>query len=429
MVHKYTLPGEEKMKHMLKFRLSAVLMTALGIFCPIFIPASAWGGGVDMGPSECYSCRDNAPASNNSGGSGNSDYDYGAAQRAQEAAAAASAAERQRQAEAERIERERLAEEKRKQAEFIRGRDSAANSLKGSSGSALGQLKGLAGSDNSGLKGSGFDTGSAGLKELKGSDHGSSQPETTRTSLSGGTSNQGSGNEDSKNKEACRPSQDPSVVDLCFLGAKPAAIDPRMLKGMNPAERTALKTSAKNMAEDLLPFDKEIYQGLADMMGADPTKTGKQWPGPSNPGARYLNPLSEPEKVKAYWEKVNAGLHTHAEAEAKIATATRKGMDWRDLVARQEADPKFMQSKEKIIQNQDKAEGLARHQMFTKFKDFLEKQGGADWPDRIKNDKLFAARMVMEREALFKQMDQEIYGVRAKALQQMTGLVKGWKAK
>lgn len=97
-------------------------------------------------------------------------YDYGAAQRAQEAAAAAEA-ERQRQVEAERIERERRAEEKRqKDAAFIRDRDAAANTLKGSTGSAMGQLKGLAGADSSGLKGSGFDSGSE-LKGLRGSDH------------------------------------------------------------------------------------------------------------------------------------------------------------------------------------------------------------------------------------------------------------------
>ena len=100
-----------------------------------------------------------------------SNYDYGAARRAQEAEAAA-AAERQRQAEAERIERERRAAEKRqKDAAFIRDRDAAANSLKGSSGSAMSQLKGLSSSDNSGFKGSGFDSGSTGLKGLQGSDH------------------------------------------------------------------------------------------------------------------------------------------------------------------------------------------------------------------------------------------------------------------
>jgi hypothetical protein len=234
-------------------------------------------------------------------------------------------------------------------------------------------------------------------------------------------------NESLKKTEVCTPSQDSFVVDLCFRGEKPAVIDPRILKGMNPAERAVLKTSTKNMTEELLPFDKEIFQALADMMGADHSKTGKQWPGPNNPGTGYLNPLTEPEKVKAYWDKVNTGLYKHAEAQAKIVTATPKDGDWRDLVARQDADPKFRKSKERIIRNQDEAEVLARRQMFNKFREFLNKQGGSDWPDRIKNDKLFAARMVMERAALFKKMDDEIYIVRAKALQQMTLLVKGWK--
>lgn len=361
------------------------------------------------------------PRSGGGGGGGTStpSYDYGAAQRAQEAAAAAEA-ERQRQAEAER---ERLAEEKRqKDAAFIRERD--ASPLKGPSGTALNQLKDLSDTDGSGLKGSGFDSGGTGLKTLQGSD-----PTNQKIGSLGGSTSKAGSTKGSKNKEECRPSQDPSVVDLCFLGNRPATIDPRILKGMNPAEKAAIKTSAISMTENLLPFDKEMYLSLADMMGAGPAKTGRRWPGPDNPGARYLNPLTEPEKVKAYWDKVNSGLHAHAEAETKIVTATRKGIDWRDIVARQEADPKFRQAKEQILQNQDKAEGLARHQAFIKFTDFLEKQGGADWPDRIKNDKLFVARMAMEREALFKKMDQEIYSARGKALQQMTALVKGWKEK
>lgn len=384
-------------------------------------------GGIPSGPP----ARCDAPSR---GGN----YDNGAAHRAQAAAAAAAAAEaeRQRQAEAARIEQERLAEEARlaeekrkRDAEFIRDRDAAAGTLKGSSesGGALSQLKGMTGADSSGLKGSGFDSGGSSLKELKGSDHVGSQSETTRASLNGSIVKAAS-RDGGKNKELCPPTQDPSVVDLCFLGGKPKSIDPRILKGMSPADKAILTTSANNMTQDLLSFDKEIVQSLADMLRADPAKTGKQWPGPSNPGTRYLNPLSEPEKVKAYWDKVNAGLHTHAEAQAKIMKATPKGFDWREVVARQEADPKFMQSKDQILRNQDKAEVLARKQMFTKFTTFLEKQGGADWPDRIKNDKLFAARMVMEREMLFKKMDQEIYGVRANSLKQMTVLVKEWKA-
>jgi|GEM_PF-2378504 len=93
-------------------------------------------------------------------------YDYEAERRAREAEA-----ERQRQQEeAERAERERQAEIKRqKDAAFIRDRDAAANSFKGSTGSAMDQLKGLSGVDNSGLKGSSFDTGGTGQKGLRGS--------------------------------------------------------------------------------------------------------------------------------------------------------------------------------------------------------------------------------------------------------------------
>ena len=97
----------------------------------------------------------------NSGGStsapsGNAE----AARRAQEEAA-------ERQREAERIERERLAEEKRqKDAAFIRDRDAAANTLKGSTGTNTSSLKGLSGADNHGLKGSGTDAG-AQLKSVE----------------------------------------------------------------------------------------------------------------------------------------------------------------------------------------------------------------------------------------------------------------------
>ncbi len=420
------------MKQTYHITILTVLWTIMGTVCFVAAPAIAAEPAWWTQQKRNCGLPSNLAYNNwdgrcNTGGSAPTpSYDNGAAQRAREAEAAATA---ERQANADRIERERLAEEKRrKDAEFIRDRDAAASTLKGSSGPAMNQLKGLSGTDNSGLKGSAFDAGSTGSKGLQGSDHANEKASSQPATLLKGSSSSEGDNEVSKNKDSCRPSQDPSIVDLCFLGDKPATIDPKILKGMNTAERTALKTSANKMAEDLRPFDKEIYQGLADIAGAVSTKTAKQWPGPNNPGSRYLNPLSEPEKVRAYWEKVNTGLHAHAEAEARIVTAL-KGNDWRELSGRMDADPKFRQSKEEIIRNQDSAEGLARHQTFVKFKEFLEKQGGTDWPERLKNDKLFSARMVMERSALFKKMDQEIYNVRGKALQQMTVLVRGWKAK
>ena len=158
---------EANMTHARTVTIRAALGAMLGIVCLASLPAIA--GSRDMGCSPTVA----NPCTGGGSGGGYSvpSYDYGAAQRAQEAAEAAAAAERQRQAEADRIERERLAEEKRqKDAAFIRDRDAAANTLKGSSGSAMSQLKGLSGTDSSGLKGSGFDSGGIGLKGLRGSD-------------------------------------------------------------------------------------------------------------------------------------------------------------------------------------------------------------------------------------------------------------------
>ena len=163
------------MKHTYQIKMRVTLWAILGVACLVSVPPVAHG------QSHCqsywtaaYKCSQGCgscggSSGGGSGGSSSPSHDYGAAQRAQ-AAEAAAAAERQRQqAEAERIERERQrqAEIKRqKDAAFIRDRDAAANTLKGSSGGgdAMSQLKGLAGTDNSGLKGSAFDTGSTGLK-------------------------------------------------------------------------------------------------------------------------------------------------------------------------------------------------------------------------------------------------------------------------
>lgn len=149
------------MTHARTVTIRAALGAMLGIACLASAPVIA--GSRDMGcsPTLANPCSGGSGRGSSGGGYSAPSYDYGAAQRAQEAAEAAAAAERQRrQEEADRIERERLAEEKRqKDAAFIRDRDAAANTLKGSSGSAMSQLKGLSGTDNYGLKGSGFDQG------------------------------------------------------------------------------------------------------------------------------------------------------------------------------------------------------------------------------------------------------------------------------
>jgi hypothetical protein len=163
------------MKYTYHIKMHAVLWGMLGIACVASTPAMAgepawWTQqkrDCGLPSSLAYNNWDGQCNSSPGGSTSTPSYDYGAAQRAREAEA-----ERQRQqVEAERIERERRAEEKRQDdAQFIRDRDAAANSLKGSSGPAMNQLKGFAGSDDSGLKGSGFDTGGAGLKGLHGSD-------------------------------------------------------------------------------------------------------------------------------------------------------------------------------------------------------------------------------------------------------------------
>jgi hypothetical protein len=157
-----------------RIKMRAALWTMIAVTCLASAPAMAaepewWTKqkrDCGLPSSLVYNNWDGQCKSSTGGSTSTPSYDYGAAQRAREAEA-----ERQRQAEAERVERERLAEEKRqKDAKFIRDRDAAANTLKGSSSPAMNQLKGLSGTDSFGLKGSGFDTGSTGLKELRGSD-------------------------------------------------------------------------------------------------------------------------------------------------------------------------------------------------------------------------------------------------------------------
>lgn len=165
------------MNHTYNIKKRMIILAVLGIAGFVFAPSVSFGGWVGETMCACpglakplgnnASCEDACYGIRSSPGGGNAtpSYDYGAAQRAREAEA-----ERQRQAEAERVERERLAEEKRqKDAKFIRDRDAAANTLKGTASPAMNQLKGLSGTDSFGLKGSGFDTGSTGLKELRGS--------------------------------------------------------------------------------------------------------------------------------------------------------------------------------------------------------------------------------------------------------------------
>lgn len=161
------------MKPHCRFTMRTMLWAMLAVACLTSTPAMAGEPGwwtrqkreCNLPANLAYNNWDGQCNSSSGGSAATPSYDYGAAQRAQQAA---EAAERQRQEEAARLERQRRAEEKRqKDAAFIRDRDAAANSLKGSSGSALNHLKGLSGADNSGLKGSSFDLGGSDLKGLK----------------------------------------------------------------------------------------------------------------------------------------------------------------------------------------------------------------------------------------------------------------------
>jgi hypothetical protein len=160
----------EQMQKAVSIKSRVAPWTMLGIVCLVSTPAfSAEPEWWTQQKRDCnlpsnlaYSSWDGKCSS--SPGNSASPPDNEAARRTQEAAAAA--ADRQRQ---QAIERQ--AEIKRRNdAEFIRNRDAAASSLKGSSGAAMNELKGLSGSDHSDLKGSGFDSDNGGLIELRGSD-------------------------------------------------------------------------------------------------------------------------------------------------------------------------------------------------------------------------------------------------------------------
>lgn len=171
-VHSMHLNRDKKMKHTYHIKMRAALWIMLGVAC--FVSTTALAGEPAWWTQQKRDC--NLPsglAYNNWDGQCNSSpgnstsapsYNYEAVRRAQEAEATAATERQRQQAEAAK----RAAEKKRQEeADFIRGRDSAASSLKGSSGSEINQLKGLSDADSSGLKGSGFDSGSSGLKGLK----------------------------------------------------------------------------------------------------------------------------------------------------------------------------------------------------------------------------------------------------------------------
>ena len=272
---------EDNMTHVRTVTIRTVLGAMLGIACLAPVPTMAWDQnpqGKCVDPRGCGASPSPAPGG---GGYSAPSYDYGAAQRAQEAAAAA-AERRHQQEEADRIERERLAEEQRKKekdAAFIRGRDAAANTLKGSSSSSMSQLKGLAGTDSSGLKGSGFDQGGQ-LKSLPGADTSVVDNRNEPAGL-GGTS-------DFKGAFAkpapTVPSGDPMVVDARNV---PSGLP----KALDNAIATAYSAAPPGVSD-------RVRKGFQAVMDRD-WKVAKAWfedalnRDPNNAGLKRMIVLSE----------------------------------------------------------------------------------------------------------------------------------------
>ncbi len=233
------------MKHTNKIRMRAALWAMLSIACLASPPAMAY---CQPYWTAAYKC---AQGCGSCGGGGNNapSRDYEAERRAQEAAAEA---ERQRQAEADRIERERLAAEKRKNDEFIRNRDAAANSLKGSSGSpgsAMSQLKGLANTDNAGLKGSGFDSG--GRSHLKGVSAPPGRASPARASHT-----------------------DTSVVDANVPSGLPKALDNAIAKAYSSAPPGVSDRVRKGFQAVMLRDWKVAKAWFQDALNRDPNNAG-----------------------------------------------------------------------------------------------------------------------------------------------------------
>jgi hypothetical protein len=177
----------------------SIYLVCIGV---MYLPALASGGECNLGDGASTTTELVAIACRNAGGvpngcscdypsrgssGANSNYDYEAQRRAQEAQEAErQRVQQQRQQEAARKAREAA----QRQVEFIRDRDAAAATLKGSSGSEPEQLKGL--------------SSEADTVQLKGSE--ATGKKTTRNN--------------------CPPVTDSSVVDACNVpSGLPSAID------------------------------------------------------------------------------------------------------------------------------------------------------------------------------------------------------------
>lgn len=265
------------------------------------------------------------------GGGGAPTYDYEAARRAQEAAAA----ESQRQAEAARIERERIAEEKRRtDAKFVRDRDATASTLKGSSGDAMLQLKGMPNTDSSGLKGSGgtaFDTGSGGLKELRGADRTSDR--TERKTRSSPAPHTDTSVVDARNVPPGLPKAWNNAIATAYLDAPPGVSD-RVRKGFQAVATRDWKV-AKAWFEDALNRDPN-NAGLKRLVALSdaPQPSNKPKPAPAATNNPNLQ-LPDPNDIRFLFP----GLQAMKDREAPVFKTLPDG---RRVQMPQDSDMEFL---------------------------------------------------------------------------------------
>ncbi len=372
-----------------------VLLLGLFVFLPIAAQANCDGGCPCCpcpGIAKCMvggSCQATCYPNSGGGNNTNNTYNYQLQQQQQQAEQARRAQEEENRSQ----EAQRRAEEAaRRQTEFLRDRDDAASSLKG-----------------------GMDNGSGGLK-------GMSTPSTSE--LRDGSSSEPVQTAD---KDPCPPSQDSSVVDLCFLGDKPGVIDPRVLKNFTPREKTLVAASTKQLAKATANYTEytrlKMLQDL-ELLGNLMLPDGKRWPGPANPGQRLYNLDSEPALHQAFLESLGAVAEQHIKAETKIAAPPKpETTGW--VVERQEADPKFMKTKQRILDTLDLTMIDLHHKSRVDLAAYLDSQG-PDWKERLKSDGLFKAQVSLETQKRLKEMDRKIDDAHKAAFQQMTVLVDRW---
>lgn len=237
--------------------------------------------GPSCNPGSNWGCNSSGDSEESTYTPQDSQYDYEAEQQRLEQ-------ERLRQEEAERQRQRELDEERKKeeeaarkrQEEFERNKEDALNSMKGIVDNELG-LKGTETSDEFGLKGIDDGKQEFGLKGIEDND---SKKDALKDSSSSGH-------------------YDPNVVDLRDK-KEPLIVDPNTVKGTteNPNSRSDNKMIVPTEEELLEIFNtpgirQQMWKRYLALLNA-PNKSVF----PDNPDLKLINPISEPEKYRAYLE-------------------------------------------------------------------------------------------------------------------------------